>query len=124
MADRPAKIRKITVAIQMLSLIHISRDAETIGLIRQSFDKPPEVWAAKSGKWKQITHRNDELHPAWGKSVSLHWTTDIGKVQGWLTYPSDFDPAKKYPLVVRVHGGPSWAVTPAWPCLLYTSRCV
>jgi dipeptidyl aminopeptidase/acylaminoacyl peptidase len=96
-------------------LFSISRDAETIGLIRQSFDKPPEVWAAKSGKWKQITHRNDELHPAWGKSVSLHWTTDIGKVQGWLTYPSDFDPAKKYPLVVRVHGGPSWAVTPAWP---------
>jgi dipeptidyl aminopeptidase/acylaminoacyl peptidase len=96
-------------------LFSISRDAETIGLIQQSFDKPPEVWAGKSGKWKQITHRNDGLRPAWGKSVSLHWTTDIGKVQGWLTYPSDFDPAKKYPLVVRVHGGPSWAVTPAWP---------
>jgi dipeptidyl aminopeptidase/acylaminoacyl peptidase len=96
-------------------LFSISRDAETIGLIRQSFDKPPEVWAGKSGEWKQITHRNDGLHPAWGKSVSLHWTTDIGKVQGWLTYPIDFDPAKKYPLIVRVHGGPSWAVTPAWP---------
>ena len=96
-------------------LFSVSRDAETIGLIRQSFDKPPEVWAGKLEKWKQITHRNDGLHPAWGKSVSLHWTTDIGKVQGWLTYPSDFDPAKKYPLVVRVHGGPSWAVTPAWP---------
>ncbi len=96
-------------------LFSISNDGETIGVIRQSFDKPPEVWAGKSGKWKQITHRNDGLRPAWGKSVSLHWTTDIGKVQGWLTYPSDFDPAKRYPLIVRVHGGPSWAVTPAWP---------
>jgi dipeptidyl aminopeptidase/acylaminoacyl peptidase len=96
-------------------LFSISRDTETIGLIRQSFDKPPEVWVGKSGETKQITHRNDSLRPAWGKSVSLHWTTDIGKVQGWLTYPSDFDPTKKYPLVVRVHGGPSWAVTPAWP---------
>jgi dipeptidyl aminopeptidase/acylaminoacyl peptidase len=93
----------------------ISSDGETLGFIQQSFDKPPEVWAGKSGDWKQITHRNDGLHPAWGKSVSLHWNTDAGKVQGWLTYPSDFDPAKKYPLVVRVHGGPSWAVTPAWP---------
>ena len=93
----------------------ISADGETIGLIRQSFEKPPEVWVQKSEKWEQITHRNDGLRPAWGKSVSLHWTTDIGKVQGWLTYPSDFDPTKKYPLVVRVHGGPSWAVTPAWP---------
>ncbi|MGB8523030.1 MAG: S9 family peptidase [Candidatus Acidiferrales bacterium] len=96
-------------------LFSISRDAETIGLIRQSFDKPPEVWVGKLGETKQITRRNDGLRPAWGKSVSLHWTTDIGKVQGWLTYPRDFDPAKKYPLVVRVHGGPSWAVTPAWP---------
>ena len=93
----------------------ISSDGETLGFVQQSFDKPPEVWAGKSGEWKQITHRNDGLRPAWGKSVSLHWTTDIGKVQGWLTYPSDFDPAKKYPLIVRVHGGPSWAVTPAWP---------
>ena len=93
----------------------ISSDGETLGFIQQSFDKPPEVWAGKSGEWKQITHRNDGLRPAWGKSVSLHWTTDIGKVQGWLTYPRDFDPAKKYPLVVRVHGGPSWAVTPVWP---------
>ena len=93
----------------------ISSDGETLGFVQQSFDKPPEVWAGKSGEWKQITHRNEGLRPAWGKSVSLHWTTDIGKVQGWLTYPSDFDPAKKYPLIVRVHGGPSWAVTPAWP---------
>jgi dipeptidyl aminopeptidase/acylaminoacyl peptidase len=96
-------------------LFSVSRDGETIGLIRQSFDKAPEVWAGKSGEWKQITHRNNGLRSVWGKSVSLHWTTDVGKVQGWLTYPSDFDPAKKYPLIVRVHGGPSWAVTPAWP---------
>ncbi len=93
----------------------ISSDGNTLAFIQQSFDKPPEVWAGKSGEWKQITHRNDGLRPAWGKSVSLHWKTDAGKVQGWLTYPSDFDPAKKYPMVVRVHGGPSWAVTPVWP---------
>jgi dipeptidyl aminopeptidase/acylaminoacyl peptidase len=93
----------------------ISHDGETMGFIQQSFEKPPEVWAGKFGDWKQITHKNNGLHPAWGKSVSLHWTTDIGKVQGWLTYPTDFDPAKTYPLVVRVHGGPSWAVSPAWP---------
>ncbi len=93
----------------------ISSDGNTLAFVQQSFDKPPEVWAGKSGEWKQITHRNDGLRPAWGKSVSLHWKTDAGKVQGWLTYPEDFDPAKKYPMVVRVHGGPSWAVSPVWP---------
>ena len=93
----------------------ISSDGNTLAFVQQSFDKPPEVWAGKSGEWKQITHRNDGLRPAWGKSVSLHWKTDAGNVQGWLTYPEDFDPAKKYPMVVRVHGGPSWAVSPVWP---------
>jgi dipeptidyl aminopeptidase/acylaminoacyl peptidase len=95
--------------------ISISTDGQTSAAIQQSFDNPPEVWAGKLGAWKQITHRNSSLRPAWGKSVSLHWTTGIGSVQGWLTYPLDFDPAKKYPLVVRVHGGPSSAVTPSWP---------
>jgi dipeptidyl aminopeptidase/acylaminoacyl peptidase len=93
----------------------IASDDETIALIQESFHKAPEVWAGKFGEWKQITHSNDGMRAAWGKSVSLHWTTEAGKVQGWLTYPLDFDPAKKYPLVVQVHGGPSWAVTPAWP---------
>lgn len=95
--------------------ISISADGRTSAAIQQSFDDPPEVWAGKLGTWKQITHKNASLHPAWGKSVSLHWTTGIGSVQGWLTYPLDFDPAKKYPLVVCVHGGPSSAVTPSWP---------
>ena len=93
----------------------ISGDGQTTAAIQQSFDSPPEVWAGKLGEWKQITHRNASLHPAWGKSVSLHWKTEIGSVQGWLTYPLNFDPAKKYPLVVRVHGGPSSSVTPNWP---------
>ncbi len=30
-------------------------------------------------------------------------------------YPANFDPSKKYPLVVSVHGGPSAASFPQWP---------
>lgn len=95
--------------------VSFARDGKTSAVVRQSFTEPPEVWAGETGKWKQVTHRNAGLHPAWGKSVSLQWTTDAGTAQGWLTYPEDFDPAKRYPLIVRVHGGPSWAVIPQWP---------
>jgi dipeptidyl aminopeptidase/acylaminoacyl peptidase len=93
----------------------IALDGNSSAVVRQSFSQPPEVWAGEIGRWKQITNLNKGLHQAWGKSVSLHWTGDAGTVQGWLTYPNDFDPSKKYPLVVRVHGGPSWAVMPYWP---------
>lgn len=97
------------------SNMSLAANGNTSVVVRQSFSQPPEVWAGAVGEWRQITNRNASLHPAWGKSVSLHWTSDIGTVQGWLTYPNNFDPAKKYPLVVRVHGGPSWATMPYWP---------
>ncbi len=95
--------------------ISLSRDGKDSAVIRQSFSHPPEVWAGRTGAWKQITSRNAGLAPAWGKAESLHWTTGIGMVQGWLVYPSDFDSSRKYPMVVVVHGGPAFASMSAWP---------
>jgi dipeptidyl aminopeptidase/acylaminoacyl peptidase len=88
-------------------------------LIRSSFEKTPEVWAGPLDGMKQITHLNDGMKPAWGKTESIEWTSDGFKVQGWLLYPANYDPAKKYPLLVSVHGGPSSAVTPRWPGVGY-----
>src|SRR5205085_3701123 len=31
------------------------------------------------------------------------------KVQGWILKPPDFDPAKKYPVILEIHGGPHTA---------------
>lgn len=31
---------------------------------------------------------------------------DNRRIQGWIIKPPDFDPAKKYPLVLEIHGGP------------------
>jgi dipeptidyl aminopeptidase/acylaminoacyl peptidase len=95
--------------------ISFSQDSKSTAVVRQSFASPPEVWAGPVGNWKQLTHRNSGLKPQWGEAKNLQWKTDIGDVQGWLIYPRDYDPAKKYPLVVGVHGGPAWAITPGWP---------
>jgi dipeptidyl aminopeptidase/acylaminoacyl peptidase len=99
--------------------ISLARDGKTSAAIRQSYTQPPEVWAGEIGDWKQITRANAELTPAWGKAESLKWTTAIGPVQGWLVYPANFDPAKKYPLVVVVHGGPASASISSWPSRAY-----
>jgi len=94
-------------------------NVHTIALIRSSFEMAPEVWAGPINAMKQISHLNDGLKPAWGKTESVEWTNDGFKVQGWLLYPANYDPAKKYPLIVSVHGGPSSAVTPRWPGVGY-----
>ena len=67
------------------------------------------VWQAANdvhADWKRITTRNSGLEPAWGEARSIHWKSDGYDVQGWLIYPRAFDVAKRYPLVVSVHGGP------------------
>jgi dipeptidyl aminopeptidase/acylaminoacyl peptidase len=95
--------------------ISLARDGKTSAIIRSSFSDPPEIWAGPIGYWRQLTHRNGSVKPAWGEAKSLHWKNDGYNVQGWLIYPRDFDPAKKYPMIVNVHGGPGAAVQSAWP---------
>jgi dipeptidyl aminopeptidase/acylaminoacyl peptidase len=75
---------------------------------------PPSSRSADYAPFVQLSRFNDGVKPAWGKSVSLTWKSDKFNVQGWLTLPKDYDPAKKYPLIVVVHGGPAWATVSHW----------
>ncbi|GGG70817.1 S9 family peptidase [Edaphobacter dinghuensis] len=92
---------------------------EDVALVRTSFEQAPEVWAGPINHLRQITHLNDDLKPRWGKTEDINWSNEGFNVQGWLLYPADYDPAKKYPLLVYIHGGPSAAVTPRWPSASY-----
>jgi dipeptidyl aminopeptidase/acylaminoacyl peptidase len=92
----------------------LSRDGAVSAVVRQTASTPPEVWAGPMGSWKQITHVNSNVHATWGESRNVHWMNGDTRVQGWLMLPKDYDPAKKYPMVVSVHGGPSWACISQW----------
>jgi len=63
----------------------------------------------RGGEPKQLTHLNDDLfsklnltepEEIWYKSF------DGKRVQTWVQKPPDFDPSKKYPLILNIHGGP------------------
>jgi len=95
--------------------ISLATDGKTAAVIRQSLAHPPEIWAGVINEWKQITSRNAALNPAWGEAKSIHWQNDGFNLQGWLLYPANFDAAKKYPMVVQVHGGPSSMQHSEWP---------
>jgi dipeptidyl aminopeptidase/acylaminoacyl peptidase len=91
-----------------------SRDGSVSAIARQSASAPPEVWAGAIGKWKQLTTLNAGIKPAWGEMRNVHWMNGTTRVQGWLMLPKDYASGKTYPLVVNVHGGPSWACTSNW----------
>jgi dipeptidyl aminopeptidase/acylaminoacyl peptidase len=95
--------------------LSVANDGKTSAVVRASFSSAPELWAGPLGNWKQITHHNSGVQPAWGEAKSLTWKSGGETVQGWLLYPKNFDPSKKYPMVVDVHGGPSYATLSDWP---------
>lgn len=98
----------------------LAADGTTSALIRTSWQRPPEIWAGPIGGWQQLTHENATQHPQWGKAESVIWNNDGLRVQGWLLYPVDFNPAKtypqkSYPMIVEIHGGPSNMRSNYWP---------
>ncbi len=71
----------------------------------------PEVYVTSVAGWygKKLTSMGDQLKsfkPA--KREVISWkSTDGATIEGILYKPADFNPAKKYPLLVVIHGGPT-----------------
>jgi dipeptidyl aminopeptidase/acylaminoacyl peptidase len=95
--------------------ISLSANGNVSAVVRDSWLHAPDIWVGPVGQWGQLTHANDAAHPAWGEVKSLHWMNGETRVQGWLMYPSDYDPQKRYPMMVWVHGGPAGSSHIGWP---------
>ena len=71
--------------------------------------RPGELYymASLTTPAKRLTHMNDEIASLpLGKSEVINYTFEKFAQNGILTYPPGFDPSKKYPLVLLIHGGP------------------
>ena len=79
---------------------------------------PPDIYRASAGEGlvQPLTHANE----SWLSTVdfaqpeSLTVSAAGGPVQYWLIKPPNFDPAKKYPIVFLIHGGPQGVWGDAW----------
>ena len=95
--------------------LSLTADRSMSAAIRSTWQDKPEIWAGPLGKWQQITHVNDGQQPHWGKAESVVWSNEGLRVQGWLLYPEHYDPQKRYPMIVEIHGGPAGMRSPSWP---------
>jgi dipeptidyl aminopeptidase/acylaminoacyl peptidase len=90
------------------------KGAPVVAFIRNSYNKLPDVWAGKLDKLQPVTQLNTGVDITLPKFQNVEWTNEGHKVQGWLLFPDNYDAAKKYPMLVMVHGGPAWIATPSW----------
>lgn len=72
---------------------------------------PPEIYKVdlRRGFVEQMTGFNDDLVAGikWGNIENVTYKgANNADVQMFINYPPDYDPNKKYPLVMMIHGGP------------------
>jgi dipeptidyl aminopeptidase/acylaminoacyl peptidase len=97
----------------------VTSDGKTIVLVRRSFDFPHSIWKiSRKGKdLERLSAFNRdvlggiELNPA----ESVRYEGAAGAmIQAFIIKPPGFDPGKKYPAIVLVHGGPQSAFIDSW----------
>ena len=73
-------------------------------------DLPGDVFALNDGKSKQLTRVNEEALKGieLGTAERIRFTAKDGTpVGGFVTKPPGFEPGKKYPAILWIHGGPN-----------------
>ncbi len=93
-------------------------DNGVIAYTHGTSQRPSEVAVLQKGKTTVLTALNEDLlgHK---KLAQVHQITykssfDGEEIQGWYMTPPDFDPGKKYPLLLEIHGGPHLAYGAQW----------
>ena len=79
-------------------------------------DRPADVGIAIKGKTKVLTQLNEDIlgYRKLGKVNEIIYNSsfDNEEIHGWYITPPNFDPSKKYPLILEIHGGPHLAYGP------------
>lgn len=83
----------------------------TIAYTQASLGRPADVAICSLGEQpRRVTDLNSDLldYRTLGEKEEFWYESsfDGRKIQAWLVKPPHFDPEKKYPLILRIHGGP------------------
>ena len=107
---RSGTVTEVTRGDQAVLDFSVSADASTIVALVSSPVMIGDLFAvASDGTQTRITDFNRKL---WSRlnltsPEEINYTSFDGKrIQGWIQKPPDFDPQKKYPLILNIHGGP------------------
>lgn len=89
----------------------------TFVFVSSTMAGPAEIFRGNAGSVIALTHVNKELMAQANlkPAEEVEWTGALGKkIHGFVIKPVDFDPNKKYPLIVIIHGGPQSAFNNNW----------
>ena len=104
-------VKPVTTGRHLLTFDSVSKDLVAAG-ISSDLDHPQDVVTfslKQPGQVTKLTDVNGDVLQ--GKQLAkideiTYTSTGNVKVMGWVVKPPTFDPSKKYPLILEIHGGP------------------
>jgi dipeptidyl aminopeptidase/acylaminoacyl peptidase len=106
-------IQKILVD-RTIDSFDISADGHRMVYVQRSVGSVPEIFAVdlvggNASAPQRLSHFNDDfMNEVDVRPAERMWVAGAGgaKIEVFIVKPHDFDPSKKYPLILNVHGGP------------------
>ncbi len=96
--------RELVMMDRVLTFAGKAKDSDVMMITRQSFQEFPDLWVTDFSLQdaRQVSEANPQQSDyLWGTPELVHWTsTDGRELDGILYKPENFDPAKKYPMMV------------------------
>jgi len=85
-------------------------DNGTVAFTGGAPDHPSDLSVVRGSRVTRLTRLNDDLFSvkklAAVKPLQVASSFDKRPIDAWVVTPADFEPAKKYPLILEIHGGP------------------
>jgi dipeptidyl aminopeptidase/acylaminoacyl peptidase len=93
----------------VLDGITFAANGRRVAAIWSDGTTPEEVYLGDvQGAIEPVTSFGEAFRGRLQPTEHVTWMSDGVEIEGILTYPAGYQPGVRYPLVVEIHGGPSW----------------
>ncbi len=103
-------VERLVEGPRALTDVDLGRDGR-MAVASSSSETPGELYAVEGRELRAITRQNAD----WVRSVRLAPVEEISvrsrdgtEIHGFMVKPADYQPGRRYPTILRIHGGPVW----------------
>lgn len=104
------QIEELFAGGELVRAVELNSTGTAFGFVRETPQVAPEAYVSPTAKFvaTPVSRANSHLPNApLGKVEVVTWKSFDGQViEGLLTYPSDYTPGSRVPLLLQIHGGP------------------
>ena len=107
---KTGKSKSVNIPLDLIGTISFSKNSDMIAVLGRKHDGLNEVYLGRMNDPLKMISNNTSQVANWNTPINevIQWKSKDGaSIEGILLKPKNFNPQKKYPLLVVIHGGPT-----------------